>query len=81
MLHYLGIKDQHIVIPSRTYVSVPNQIILSGNHPVFEDYEWDGFYQFGGDIPIIDGVTSFYEGMGKDQQDKYMILSFHKRKY
>ena len=38
----------------RTYVSVPNQIILSGNIPVFEDYKWDGFYEFGGDIPIID---------------------------
>ena len=54
MLEYLKIKDQHIVIPTRTYVSVPNQIILSGNHPLFEDYKWNGFYQFGGDIPIID---------------------------
>ena len=54
MLEYLKIKDQHIVIPVRTYVSVPNQIILSGNHPLFEDYKWNGFYQFGGDIPIID---------------------------
>ena len=80
MLEYLKIKDQHIVIPARTYVSVPNQIILSGNHPLFEDYKWNGFYQFGGDIPIIDAATAFYEDMGKDHQDKFMILSFHKKK-
>ena len=44
--------------PTRTYVSVPNQIILSGNYPVFTDYKWDGFYQFGNDIPIIDALAN-----------------------
>jgi dTDP-4-amino-4,6-dideoxygalactose transaminase len=80
LLHYLNIREQHIVIPARTYVSVPNQIILSGNYPVFADYKWDGFYQFGSDIPIIDAATAFYENMGEGQEDKFMVLSFHKKK-
>ena len=67
MLHYFGINHTHIYA-NRTYVSVPNQIILSGNIPVFEDYKWDGFYEFGGDIPIIDVIMTFYEGMGKDHK-------------
>ena len=41
ILHYLNIQNQEIRIPARTYVSVPNQIILSGNTPVFDDFEWD----------------------------------------
>jgi hypothetical protein len=58
VLHYLDIVGQEIVIPSKTYVSVPNQIILSGNKPIFEDYEWDGLYKFGG-VPIVDAATAF----------------------
>ena len=62
VLHYLNIVGQEIGIPARTYVSVPNQIILSGNKPIFEDYEWDGLYKFNG-APIVDAATAFYEGM------------------
>ena len=29
LLHYLGVEGQEIGIPAKTYVSVPNQIILS----------------------------------------------------
>jgi len=77
VLHYLGIVGQEIGIPSRTYVSVPNQIILSGNKPVFDDYEWDGLYKFDG-VPIVDAATAFYEGMYDDEN--FMILSFHIKK-
>ena len=71
VLHYLGITGKEIGIPARTYVSVPNQIILSGNKPVFEDYEWDGLYKFDG-VPIVDAATAFHQGMYDGEN--YMIL-------
>lgn len=77
VLHYLGIENTEIVIPSKTYVSVPNQIILSNNIPVFEDYEWDGLYKLG-NVPIVDAATAFYEDMYDGEN--YMILSFHLKK-
>lgn len=79
MLHYLDITNCDIEIPSNTYVSVPNQIILSGNKPKFKDIKWEGLYPIG-DTGIIDAATAFYEGMGKGYEDEYMILSFHLKK-
>lgn len=79
VLHYLNITNQDITIPAQTYVSVPNQIILSGNRPKFEDIEWDGLYPIG-DTNIIDAATAFYKGMYNDYYDSFMILSFHLKK-
>ena len=79
VLHYLGITDTDIEIPANTYVSVPNQIILSGNRPQFRDIKWKGLYPIG-DTSIIDAATAFYEGMGRGYEDKFMILSFHFKK-
>lgn len=79
VLYYLGVKDYDIKIPARTYVSVPNQIILSGNKPIFEDIEWDGMYQLG-DLPIVDAATALNSGMYGEYLDSYMILSFHLKK-
>ena len=78
-LHYLDIIDTDIEIPTNTYVSVPNQIILSGNRPQFRDIKWKGLYPIG-DTSIIDSATAFYEGMGRGYEDKFMILSFHLKK-
>jgi len=77
VLHYLNITNSDITIPAHTYVSVPNQIILSGNRPKFEDIDWDGYYRLG-DTPIIDSATAFYNDMYVE--DSYMILSFHVKK-
>ena len=79
VLHYFGITDTDIEIPANTYVSVPNQIILSGNRPQFRDIKWKGLYPIG-DTSIIDAATAFYEGMGRGYEDKFMILSFHLKK-
>ena len=79
VLHYLNITNSEIIIPAHTYVSVPNQIILSGNTPVFQDIEWDGLYPLG-DTDIIDAATAFYKDMSRGYEDKYMILSFHLKK-
>ena len=79
VLHYLQITNQDITIPANTYVSVPNQIILSGNRPKFENIKWKGLYPIG-DTGIIDAATAFYKGMSEGYEDKYMILSFHLKK-
>ena len=79
VLHYLQLTNQEIKIPARTYVSVPNQIILSGNTPVFEDFEWHGIYPFVG-APIVDAATGLWRGMGVGYEDYFMILSFHFKK-
>lgn len=79
VLHYLNITNQDITIPAQTYVSVPNQIILSGNRPKFEDIEWDGLYPLG-DTNVVDAATAFYKGMYNDYYDSFMILSFHLKK-
>lgn len=77
LLHYLGIKNKKITIPARTYISVPNQIILSGNIPNFKEIEWDGQYKLG-DTPIVDAATAFYKGMF--EKNTYTVLSFHFKK-
>ena len=79
LLHYIEVKNREIRIPANTYVSVPNQIILSGNRPQFRDIKWKGLYPIG-DTSIIDAATAFYEGMGRGYEDKFMILSFHLKK-
>jgi len=79
VLHYLEITNQDITIPANTYVSVPNQIILSGNRPKFENIKWKGMYELG-NTSIVDSATAFYKGMYKEFEDSYMILSFHLKK-
>ena len=79
LLHYLKIKKKEIEIPSKTYVSVPNQIILSGNKPKFVDKHWDGMYELG-DTNIVDAATAFHQGMYNEYKDSYMVLSFHAKK-
>lgn len=77
VLEYLKIKDTIITIPKNTYVSVPNQIIHSGNIPMFVDMEWSGEYQLL-PTPIVDSACRFKRGMYIE--DTYQILSFHHRK-
>ena len=79
LLHYLDITNCDIEIPKRTYVSVPNQIILSGNRPKFVDTHWDGMYELG-DTNIVDAATAFHQGMYSKFEDSYMVLSFHAKK-
>ena len=78
-LHYLGITDCDIEIPAHTYVSVPNQIILSGNRPKFLDTTWVGMYPIG-DTNIVDSATALYQNMYNEYLNSYMILSFHYKK-
>lgn len=79
LLHYLKITNTDITIPSNTYISVPNQIILSGNRPKFEDIKWDGLYELG-NTSIVDAATALYRGMYNEYSNSYMVLSFHLKK-
>lgn len=64
-LNYLGIKNQEIEIPSRTYMSVPCTIINSGNHVKFKPVigtTLKGEYQLG-DTPVWDSALRFTSNM------------------
>ena len=76
-LYHKKIKGIDIKIPSKTYLSVPQSILRSGNNPVFYNSEWTGFYQLGG--------TNIYDCAGRLREkmfikDSYMCLSFHLKK-
>lgn len=65
-----------VVIPARTYVSVPMAVIHSGYQVKFEDYQWKGIYRLN-PHPIIDGAKRFTKGM---YEGGLHCLSFHTKK-
>lgn len=76
-LYYKKVRKLDIKIPSKTYLSVPQSILRSGNNPIFSDYNWSGFYQL--------GETNIYDAAGRLKEkmyikDSYMCLSFHLKK-
>lgn len=79
LLHYIEVKNREIRIPANTYVSVPNQIILSGNKPVLENIKWEGMYELG-NTSIVDAATAFHKDMYLEYLDSFMVLSFHIKK-
>lgn len=79
LFHYKKIIDRDIIVPANTYISVPNQIILSGNRPKFMDIEWDGLYEID-NTGIVDAATALYQDMYRDYLGSYMVLSFHLKK-
>ena len=75
-LKYLNAQGV-IIIPQKTYLSVPSIIIHSGCKIKFEDIEWSGAYQLK-PYPIIDGATRFRKNMY--QKGTFHCLSFHLKK-
>lgn len=71
------LKVQEVVIPKRTYPSVPNSIIHAGGRVKFEDLEWKGIYQLK-PYPIYDGAKRFRRGMYIP--GSLHCLSFHAKK-
>ena len=65
-----------ITIPSRTYVSVPMQILHSGCDLEFEDTKWFSKYQLK-PYPIWDCALQFTEGM---YEGGFEVLSFQIKK-
>ena len=63
-----------IVIPRRTYVSVPMQIIHAGMAVAYRDEDWHGGYQLF-PLPIWDYARRFTSGMYRLGQ--FQCVSFH----
>jgi dTDP-4-amino-4,6-dideoxygalactose transaminase len=76
---YLNVKD--VIIPSKTYLSVPQSIIHAGGNVIFDKREstnsWRGIYQLK-PYPIFDAAKRFTSNMYIP--GTYMCLSFHIKK-
>jgi len=75
-LLHVGIKDDYVYIPKRTYPSVPCSIIHAGGKVMFRDEDWQGSYEIG-DTGVIDSALRFEKGM---YQGGLVCLSFHAKK-
>jgi dTDP-4-amino-4,6-dideoxygalactose transaminase len=73
-LKYVG--ADRVILPARTFVSVPMAVMHAGGRVVFEDEPWTGVYSLK-PYPIVDGALRFRRGM---YQGGLHCLSFHARK-
>lgn len=71
-------RYKQILIPRRTYLSVPQSIIHAGHEPILEDIEWEGEYQLK-PYPIWDSAKRFTSNMYRPGQ--MQCLSFHIKKH
>ena len=65
--------EREVIIPSRTYVSVPCAIKMAGFAVRFVDYEWNGTYQLS-PLPVWDSARRFTSGMYRAGQ--FQCVSF-----
>jgi dTDP-4-amino-4,6-dideoxygalactose transaminase len=72
---HLG-RDDAVICPARTYVSVPMTVLHAGLPLILEDFKWKGVYQLK-PYPIFDGAKRFRRGM---YEDGLHCLSFHTKK-
>jgi dTDP-4-amino-4,6-dideoxygalactose transaminase len=74
---YLQVTE--VIIPSKTYLSVPQSIIHSGGTPTFDSAanDWKGIYQLK-PYPIYDAAKRFRANMYIP--NTFMALSFHIKK-
>lgn len=70
-------KVEEVIIPKRTYLSVPMSVIHAGGKVKFEDKEWSGIYQLK-PYPIYDAAKRLTSGMYIP--GSFMCLSFHIKK-
>lgn len=76
-LKYLKASGE-IILPSKTWISVPCTVKHAGCSVKFKDYKWSGAYQLQ-PYPIYDGAVRMKKGMYTP--DTYHCLSFHIRKH
>jgi dTDP-4-amino-4,6-dideoxygalactose transaminase len=71
---------KEVIIPSKTYLSVPQSIIHAGFDPVFNSKinDWKGIYQLS-PFPIYDAAKRFTSNMYIT--GSFMCLSFHIKKH
>lgn len=75
-LKYLNAKGT-IVLPKRTYLSVPGLVLHAGCEIEWKDFEWSGVYTLD-PYPVVDGATRFTKDMYIP--GTFHCLSFHIRK-
>jgi len=75
-------NNEDVIIPSRTYLSVPQSVIHSGHDLIFDTRfdvnNWRGIYQLK-PYPIYDAAKRFTSDMYI--KDSFMCLSFHIKKH
>ncbi|MCK9544909.1 MAG: DegT/DnrJ/EryC1/StrS family aminotransferase [Novosphingobium sp.] len=69
----VGVQGVEITIPSKTYMSIPCEIIHAGGKVSFYDYEWHGIYPLH-PTPVYDAALRFTADMYL--KDTFMCLSF-----
>jgi len=74
---YVPVQATELLIPKRTYISVPQAIINAGFTPIFNKKSWKGKYKIG-NLPIYDCAVGFKKNMYKEGQ--YQCLSFQQKK-
>lgn len=78
---YHNVTGKEVVIPKRTYLSVPQSIIHAGGIVKFQDYEWQtnlySRYQLK-PFPIWDAAKELQPNMYRPSQT--ICLSFHTKK-
>lgn len=77
LTHYSYANPMRIVIPKRTYVSVPMSIIHAGGKPEFVNEKWTGYYQLK-PLPVWDSARYFTSDMYRPGQ--MICVSFHATK-
>ena len=65
-----------VIVPARTFISVPMAVKQARLSFRFEDFEWNGIYQLK-PLPVWDGALRFRRGM---YNGGLHCLSFHARK-
>lgn len=78
-------KTEKLIIPAKTYMSVPMTLKLFGFNVVMnETYDWEESYDIldskFNSIGIVDSAVSFYEGMSNYIDKKLICLSFQQKK-
>jgi dTDP-4-amino-4,6-dideoxygalactose transaminase len=72
---YLNVKE--VIMPKRTYLSIPMSVIHAGGTVKFKDIEWSGIYSLD-PYPIYDSAKRLTSNMYIE--GSYMCLSFHIKK-
>jgi len=72
---YLGVKE--VIVPKKTYLSVPMSVIHAGGTVQFKDINWSGIYKLE-PYPIYDAAKRFTSDMYL--KGSLMCLSFHIKK-
>jgi dTDP-4-amino-4,6-dideoxygalactose transaminase len=77
-LMYRNVKDKEVVIPKKTYISVPCSIIHAGGKVVFKNIQWKGIYEIQ-PVSVIDSALRFTQNMYIP--GSLYCLSFHMKKH